>query len=62
MKKSKNELIEGVDYIINEKGYWVFTEKYHLDRGYCCKPWSDFGCLNCPYRKENKSQSAPAKE
>ncbi|WP_323756859.1 DUF5522 domain-containing protein [Roseivirga sp.] len=23
----------------------VFTEKYHLKRGYCCKN----GCRHCPY-------------
>jgi hypothetical protein len=41
----RNELIEGVHYYINEQGYWVFTETYHLLRGYCCNN----GCKHCPY-------------
>ncbi len=28
-----------------ENGFLVFTEKYHLQRGYCCKN----GCRHCPY-------------
>ena len=43
------ELIEGTDYYINDKGYVVLTEKYHLDRGYCCGN----GCLHCPYQFES---------
>jgi hypothetical protein len=42
---SRNELIEGVHYYINEQGYFVFTELYHRLRGYCCKN----GCKHCPY-------------
>jgi hypothetical protein len=44
----KQELIEGVDYYLNEKGLIVFTEKYHLDKGYCC----GMGCKHCPYDYE----------
>ena len=33
------------DFYFSEKGYRVFTEKYHLRRGYCCKS----GCKHCPY-------------
>ncbi len=40
-----SKLVEGIDYYINEQGFFVFTEKYHLDRGYCCKN----GCKHCPY-------------
>lgn len=38
------------DYYLSKEGYIVFTEKYHLKRGYCCKN----GCKHCPYgyRKE----------
>ncbi len=43
------ELIEGIDYYINEEGYVVLTEKYHLERGYCCGN----GCKHCPYEYEN---------
>jgi hypothetical protein len=40
-------LAEGEDYYM-ENGYMVFTEKYHLKRGYCCAS----GCRHCPYRKK----------
>ena len=48
---AKKDLIEEEDYYINEKGQWVFTELYHLKRGYCCNN----GCKHCPYdnRKDN---------
>ena len=29
-----------------EGPYLVFTEAYHLKRGYCCNS----GCRHCPYR------------
>jgi len=29
-----------------EGPYMVFTESYHLKRGYCCNS----GCRHCPYR------------
>ena len=45
MKKKK--LIENIDYYINKSGKFVFTEKYHLERGHCCK--SINGCKHCPY-------------
>lgn len=44
----KQELIEDEDYYLNEKGLLVFTEKYLLDRGYCCGS----GCKHCPYNYE----------
>lgn len=37
-------LIEGFHYY-KEKNDWVFTELYHLLRGYCCKS----GCRHCVY-------------
>lgn len=45
---------ENVDFYI-ENGYYVFTEQYHLKRGYCCKS----GCRHCPwsYKKESKPVS-----
>ncbi|MGB4399867.1 MAG: DUF5522 domain-containing protein [Daejeonella sp.] len=39
-------MIENVDYYYNEQGYWVFTERYHLRRGFCCEK----GCKHCPYK------------
>ena len=44
-----NELIEGTDFYINEDGLVVLTEKYHLEKGYCCGN----GCRHCPYSYEN---------
>ena len=41
----KKDLVEGVDFYYNEDGYKVFTEAYHLKRGYCCQS----GCKHCPY-------------
>ncbi|WP_071836979.1 DUF5522 domain-containing protein [Terrimonas ferruginea] len=41
--------IEGVHYYINEEGLFVLTERYHLERGYCCGK----GCLHCPYGYES---------
>ena len=36
---------EDADYYLDSKGNLVFTEKYHLKRGYCCKN----NCLHCPW-------------
>jgi len=44
-----NSLIKDEDYYINELGLYVFTEKYHLKRGYCCQN----GCKHCPYDFKN---------
>ncbi|AUX49096.1 uncharacterized protein SOCE26_106410 [Sorangium cellulosum] len=41
------KLIEGEDYYL-EGGRLVFTEAYHLKRGYCCNS----KCRHCPYREE----------
>ncbi|MES2777439.1 MAG: DUF5522 domain-containing protein [Bacteroidota bacterium] len=41
-------LIEGIDFYYNEDGYVVLTEKYHLDKGYCCGN----GCRHCPFNFE----------
>jgi hypothetical protein len=43
------EMIEGVHYYVNEDGWVVLTEKYLLERGYCCGN----GCRHCPYGYEN---------
>lgn len=44
----KRQLIPNVDYYINSDGCLTFTEKYHLERGYCCQS----GCLHCPYKEK----------
>ncbi|MGC8751040.1 DUF5522 domain-containing protein [Hydrotalea sp.] len=42
-------LIEGVDFYYDEQGFMVLTEKFHLEKGYCC----GYGCRHCPYDYEN---------
>ena len=46
---SQPEVKEGIHFYINKDGYIVFTEKYHLEKGFCC----GMGCLHCPYNYEN---------
>jgi Family of unknown function (DUF5522) len=46
--------VVGEDYYL-ENGNWVFTAKYLLKRGYCCRS----GCRHCPYgyvREEDKGK------
>ncbi|MED5302632.1 MAG: DUF5522 domain-containing protein, partial [Bacteroidota bacterium] len=33
------------DFYYSTDGYIIFTEKYHLKRGYCCKS----NCKHCPF-------------
>jgi Family of unknown function (DUF5522) len=40
-----DNLVEGVDYYYDEDGFFVFTEKFHLQKGICCGN----GCKHCPY-------------
>lgn len=47
-----NQLTEGVDFYYNEQGLMVLTEKYHLERGYCCGN----GCRHCPFNYERVSE------
>ncbi len=37
------------DFYLTPEGYVVFTERYHLKRGYCC----DSHCKHCPYRDKD---------
>ena len=43
---SETQKFEEDDYYLGEDGYIVFTEKYHLKRGYCC----DSDCRHCPWK------------
>ena len=39
------------DYYLSNEGYIIFTEVYHLKRGFCCKSI----CKHCPYEfKKNE--------
>ncbi len=50
IKPIKNQVgLDSEDYYY-ENGFMVFTEAYHLKRGYCCKN----SCKNCPYSQKKK--------
>jgi hypothetical protein len=48
---SKKKDFNQDDYYLSPEGYIVFTENYHLKRGYCCKS----GCKHCPYGYDKKT-------
>lgn len=48
---SKKSNLADDEYYYSPEGYIVFTEKYLLKRGYCCKN----GCKHCPYGFDKKS-------
>ena len=48
---SKKPNLSKEDYYLSPEGYIIFTEKYHLKRGYCCKS----GCKHCPYGYDKKT-------
>lgn len=48
---SKRSNLEEEDFYTSAEGYIVFTEKYHLKRGHCCKS----GCKHCPYGYDKKT-------
>lgn len=53
------DLKEGEHYYIDKRtGLLVFTEKYHLERGYCCNS----GCRHCPYRMKKGEKTDPKLE
>jgi len=39
----------------------VFTEIYHLERGYCCGSVKD-GCRHCPYEPKGQRGNTKVKE
>jgi hypothetical protein len=48
---SKANQLDKDDFYLTPEGYRVFTEKYLLKRGYCCKN----ACRHCPYGFDKKS-------
>lgn len=46
------------DYYMSPEGFIVFTEKYHLKRGYCCLS----GCKHCPYGFNKKTGKVEGKK
>ena len=49
---SKIPYLDKEDYYYAKEGYIIFTEKYHLKRGYCCNN----NCKHCPFKKEQKEK------
>jgi hypothetical protein len=45
LEETNNNPKASADYYTTPEGYIVFTEAYHLKRGYCCQS----GCKHCPY-------------
>ena len=50
--------LEPDDYYINNEGLMVFTEKYHIKRGFCC----DNNCLHCPYKERESTGKEKTKD
>ncbi|MEY3237450.1 MAG: hypothetical protein RI883_1551 [Bacteroidota bacterium] len=48
---SKKNNLNEKDYYLSPEGYIIFTEQYHLKRGYCCKS----GCKHCPFGYDKKT-------
>jgi len=46
----KKEL-DPTEFYLSVEGYIIYTEKYHLKRGYCCKN----GCKHCPFGYNKKT-------
>ncbi|MFP5470599.1 MAG: DUF5522 domain-containing protein [Bacteroidia bacterium] len=45
---SKKNNLNPEDYYLSVDGFIIFTEKYHLKRGYCCQN----ACKHCPYKEK----------
>ena len=48
--------LEPGDHYQSPEGYLVFTEQYHLKRGYCCEN----SCRHCPFGNAPSCQSKKA--
>jgi hypothetical protein len=59
MSAAQDKLVEGEDYYF-EGALVVFTEAFHLRRGYCCES----GCRHCPYgfKKEAREDASTQRE
>jgi hypothetical protein len=59
MNDEPPQLTAGEDYYL-ENGNWVFTAKYLLRRGYCCRS----GCRHCPYGfvPDDSAREAPERD
>ena len=52
-----DNLREGIDYC-RGNGYRVMTERYLVNRGWCCAS----GCCHCPYRPKAQKGNTNLKE
>ena len=50
-KPVKTLAIQPGDTYLSPEGLLVFTEKYHLRRGYCCGS----GCRHCPFKAAERN-------
>ncbi len=50
---SRQNKMDPEDFYMSPDGYIIFTEKYHLKRGYCCKN----RCKHCPYGIHDKNKT-----
>lgn len=50
--------LEPDDFYYTKEGFKVFTEKYHLKRGHCCKS----GCKHCPFGYNKKTGRVEGKK
>lgn len=48
---SRKNKLDKDEYYLSSEGFLVFTEKYLLKRGFCCKN----GCKHCPYGFNKKT-------
>ena len=44
----KKDFVEKIHYYL-ENGKIIFTEQYHIDRGFCCGN----GCRHCPFQPKH---------
>jgi hypothetical protein len=51
----KPQPLQPGDYYLTPEGFMVFTEQYHLRRGFCCKS----GCRHCPWGFANAGKPLP---
>lgn len=56
---NNKKALQNDDFYYSTDGFIVFTENYHLKRGYCCKN----NCKHCPYnyKKNDESKSGNKK-
>ena len=49
---NNKKALQNDDFYYGTDGFIVFTENYHLKRGYCCKN----NCKHCPYNYKKNNE------